>query len=94
MAPTGNVLSTVKGQAECDSLAEEVERIWRRSRPRLMRRLDSLKNVKDRTRQAARHCRETTEHLRGHGIPWDQANSIALYEWVYLPDIDAEDEVT
>jgi len=93
MAPTGSVLSE-KGQAECDSLAEEVERIWRRSRPTLMRRLDSLKNVKDRTRQAALHCRETTEHLREHGIPWDQANGIALYEWIYLPDIDPEDDVS
>lgn len=94
MAPTGNVLSRAKGQAECDRLAEEVERIWRRSRPRLMRRLESLKSVKDRTRQAAEQCRETTAHLRSHGIPWDQANSIALYEWVYLPDIDSDDEVS
>lgn len=94
MAPTGTVLSAEKVLEKDERLAEEVETIWRRSRPRLMRRLDTLKRSKERTRQAARYCRETTEHLRKHGIPWDQAHSIALYEWVYLPDIDSDDEVT
>ena len=84
-------------QAECeqagiDDLAEEVETIWRRSRPRMMRRLDKADRVKDRTREAARMCLETTVDLEEQGMPYDQANSIALYEWVYLPDLDPEDE--
>lgn len=75
-----------------NELAEEVESIWRRSRPRMMRRLDRTQSVQDRTREAARHCRETTTDLTKQGIPYDQANSIALYEWVFLPDLDDRDE--
>ena len=83
--------------AECeqegiDDLAEKVETIWRRSRPRLMRRLDRTNRVEDRTREAARQCWETTVDLEEQGIPFDQANGIALYEWIYLPDLDAEEE--
>jgi hypothetical protein len=82
-------------EQECvNELAEEVETIWRRSRPRMMRRLDRTKRVKDRTQEAARMCRETTTDLQEQGMPFDQANSIALYEWVYLPDLDNLDEAT
>jgi len=82
-------------EQECvNELAEEVETIWRRSRPRMMRRLDRTKCVKNRTQEAARMCRETTTDLQEQGMPFDQANSIALYEWVYLPDLDNLDEAT
>jgi hypothetical protein len=82
-------------EQECvNELAEEVESIWRRSRPRMMRRLDRTECVKNRTQEAARMCRETTTDLQEQGIPFDQANSIALYEWVYLPDLDNLDEAT
>jgi hypothetical protein len=57
-----------------------------------MQRLDRTNRVEDRTREAARRCRETTTDLEKQGMPFDQADGIALYEWVYLPDLDAEEE--
>jgi hypothetical protein len=92
MTTLGCVLSAEQEQEGVNELAEEVETIWRRSRPRMMRRLDRTKCVRDRTREAARMCRETTTDLQEQGMPFDQANSIALYEWVYLPDLDNLDE--
>lgn len=92
MTTKGSVLLAEQKQEGVNELAEEVETIWRRNRPRLMRRLDRTKRVKDRTQEAARLCRETTAELQEQGVPFDQANGIALYEWVYLPDLDNEDE--
>ena len=94
MVTMGSVLLAEQEQEGVNELAEEVETIWRRSRPRMMRRLDRTRRVKDRTREAARLCQETTTDLQEQGMPFDQANSVALYEWVYLPDLDNLDEAT
>jgi hypothetical protein len=57
-----------------------------------MRLYDRTEQTKEQTMKAARSWRETTQHLEQKGIPFDQANNLAMYEWVCLPDIDDEDE--
>ena len=80
MTMMGSVVPAEQEQEDVNELAEEVESIWRRNRPRLMRRLDRTRRVKNRTQEAARLCRETTADLQEQGVPFDQANSIALCE--------------
>lgn len=94
MTTNGAVLPAMQEQECVNELAEEVETIWRRTRPRLVRRLDRTRRVKDRTHEAASRCREAITDMRENGVPFDQAERIALYEFVYLPDLDNEDEVT
>ena len=90
MATTAAPCCAEHEQETFDQLAKEVERVWRRSRPRLMRQLDKANQSRDRVRAAAQHCQEASDHMLEDGLPYDQANSLALYEWVYLPDIEDE----
>ncbi len=73
-------------------LAEQVQLIWRKSRPQLMRLYDQSEQAGIRSLQAARRCQTTTEDLQRTGLPFDQARNLAMHEWIYLPDIDASDE--
>jgi hypothetical protein len=57
-----------------------------------MRRLERTKHVKNRTQEAASLCRDAITDMQENGVPFDQAERIALYEFVYLPDLDKEDE--
>jgi hypothetical protein len=57
-----------------------------------MRLYDRTEQTEERTVKAARSWRETTQHLEQKGMPFDQANNLAMYEWVCLPDIEDEDE--
>jgi hypothetical protein len=74
-------------------LAEQVQLIWRKSRPQLMRLYDQTEQSETRALQAARRCLATTQDLQCTGLPFDQARNLAMHEWVYLPDIDASDEL-
>ncbi|MBC8868500.1 MAG: hypothetical protein H8E44_03740 [Planctomycetes bacterium] len=73
-------------------LTDHVEKIWRRSRPRLMKFYDETQQTGKRTRQAAKYWLETTQDLEQHGLPYDQAYNLAMSEWVDLPDIEDGDE--
>jgi hypothetical protein len=73
-------------------LAEQVQLIWRKSRPQLMRLYDQTEQTGMKSLQAARRCQTTTEDLQRTGLPFDQARNLAMHEWVYLPDIDPSDE--
>jgi hypothetical protein len=75
-----------------NELKEHVERIWRKSRPKLMQYYDETAQTEKRTREAARFWLETTEDLEQHGLPYDQAYNFAMSEWVCLPDIEEGDE--
>lgn len=92
MATPKRICEAWKPQASIDELAERVERIWRKSRPKLMKLYDNTQQTKQRTRAAARFWRETTEDLLQAGISCQQANNLAMYEWVCLPDIEEGDE--
>jgi len=82
-----------KSQESIQHLAERVQTIWRKTRPRLMRLYERTEQVKARSLEAARHLRMTTENLQQMGLAFDQASNLAMYEWVRLPDIDARDEL-
>jgi hypothetical protein len=92
MATPKKIYEAWKPQATIDELAEHVEGIWRKSRPKLMRLYDKAEQTKQRTRAAARFWQETTEDLQHAGLPFEQANNLAMYEWVCLPDIEEGDE--
>jgi hypothetical protein len=92
MATPKRICEAWKPQDSIDELAEHVERIWRKSRPKLMRLYDRTEQTKKRIMEAARFWRETTEDLQQAGLPFEQANNLAMYEWVCLPDIEEGDE--
>jgi hypothetical protein len=75
-----------------DERAREVEKIWRTSRPNIMRLYETLQMVEPRTTEAARLWERNAELFRSNGVPRDQANSLAMYEFVYLPDIEQSEE--
>jgi hypothetical protein len=83
----------IESQKSTQDLAEQVQRIWRKTRPRLMQLHDRTNQAEAKAREAANRCRGASEHLQGMGVPCDQADSLAMYEWVYLPDIDERDEL-
>ena len=82
---------TLLEESNMHILAERIERIWRRGRPKLMRLYDETKQTEARTHEAARRCTSTALDLQQMGLARDQANSLAMYEWVYLPDIEEGD---
>lgn len=75
-----------------NELQEHVEKIWRKNRPKLMKRYDETAQTEKRTRAAARFWLETTEDLEQQGLPYEQAYNFAMSEWVSLPDIEEDDE--
>ena len=80
-------------QINVDQLAKRVEQAWRRSRPRLMRLYDESGQTAFRIREAAQSWYATSQDLQRQGIPFDQADGLARYEWVSLPDISEAEAV-
>ena len=75
-----------------DVMARQVEKIWRTSRPNITKLYEQMDKFGSRTREAARLWRDSTELFRRNGVPRDQANNLAMYEFVYLPDIEKGEE--
>ena len=74
------------------SLASHVERIWRQSRPKLVKLYQQSGQLQDRLLGAAENWLATEEHLASQGLPQHQASKQAMLEWVYLPDQDEAEE--
>lgn len=87
------VLSGATGErrVQIERLSKEIARAWRRSRPKLMQQYDELDQTDRRIAEAAERWWVTMNDLERQGMPHDQADNLARYEWIYLPDID-EDE--
>lgn len=75
-----------------NELKEHVEKIWRKSRPKLMQLYDETGKTERRTKEAARNWLETTEDLEQQGLSYEQAYNFAMSEWVCLPDIEEDDD--
>ena len=79
-------------QRKIDEMAREVEEIWRKTRPNIMRLYASMQQVAPRTQEAAKLWKSSAELFCRNGVSHDQANNLAMYEFVYLPDIEQSEE--
>ena len=74
-----------------DRLRKEIDKAWRKSRPKLMEQYDAAEQTEAEVTAAAERWWDTMNDLQRQGVPHDQADNLARYEWIYLPDIDQED---
>lgn len=74
-----------------DRLRTEIDRAWRKSRPRLMEQYDDRQQTDSEVTAAAERWWATMNALQRQGMPHDQADNLARHEWIYLPDLDEDD---
>jgi hypothetical protein len=71
-------------------MQKHVDRIWRKSRPKLVKAYELTEELNQRTEEAATQWVEMEAQLMSEGMSYLEAQNMAMREFVSLPDLGDE----